>query len=172
MLAIASGGIVSQKGTFRGGSRGFSQHCDPMTNTPRRWFKSIAAGRGLHRRGVRRFSKVERDTFVRRGYFLIGFPAPTTLPVPEFSSPTSPSCFDPVLPSQTTLHRTGLSGSSSKTISTIWPRLNRKLPRTRNPFFEKSITRHGCRLRSRTKLARCLHGLRLKKRCSGTGIVS
>ena len=86
--------------------------------------------------------------------------------------PTSPSCLDPALPTQTTLQRTALNGSSSKLISTTCPRLTRKLPRTRNPSLEESSTRHGCRSRLRTKLARRLPGLRFKYRRSGTGIRS
>ena len=56
--------------------------------------------------------------------------------------PTSPSRLEPALPTQTTLQRTALSGSSSKMISTSCPRLSRKLPRGRKPSSEESRTRH------------------------------
>src|SRR5260370_7722289 len=49
------------------------------------------------------------------------------------SSPISPACLEPGLPIQTTLHRTALSGSSSRISSTACQRPTRKLPSSRNP---------------------------------------
>src|SRR6266478_1836619 len=59
------------------------------------------------------------------------------------SRPASSSCFEPGLPIHTTLHRTALSGSSSRISSTACPRLSRKLPCSRNPLSEASTTRQG-----------------------------
>lgn len=39
------------------------------------------------------------------------------------SRPTSPSCLEPALPTQTTLQRSGQGVSSSRISSTTWPRL-------------------------------------------------
>src|SRR5260370_1214773 len=83
------------------------------------------------------------------------------------------SCLEPALPVQITLQRTALNGSSSRMISTIWPRRRWKLLRRRNPNFEESRTRQGSRfwLRSRltTRLARALERMRLERRPSGIG---
>ena len=49
------------------------------------------------------------------------------------SRPTSPACLESGLPIHTTLHRTALSGSSSRMSSTVCPRLSRKFPCSRNP---------------------------------------
>src|SRR6267378_932581 len=90
------------------------------------------------------------------------------------SRPTSPSCLEPALPTQTTLHRWGLGISSSRTSSTTWPRLIRwKLPRSRKPSFEESRARHGSLfgLRSRlmTNLARLFDSTRFERRALKTG---
>lgn len=91
------------------------------------------------------------------------------------SRPASPSCLEPGLPIHTTLHRTALSGSSSRISSTACPRLNRKFPCSRNPRSEASTTRQGILLwfRSRLmiRLARFLAAIRFKRRPSGTGEV-
>src|SRR6266852_4627437 len=88
------------------------------------------------------------------------------------STPASPSCFVPGLPIHTTLQRTALNGSSSRTSSTTWPRLRRKSPWSRNPRCEVSTTRQGIlfwsRSRLMTRLARFFVAIRLDRRPSGT----
>jgi hypothetical protein len=63
-------------------------------------------------------------------------------------------------------------------ISTIWPRLNPKPPRTRKPFFEESITRHALLAvdlaavgASCWKLAHVHAALSLRNNSSWSGIV-
>src|SRR6266446_8880794 len=96
-------------------------------------------------------------------------------PVHTVSTPASPSCFEPGLPIHTTLHRTALSGSSSRMSSTACPRLSRKLPCSRNPRSEASTTRQGIliwfRSRLMIRLARFFAAIRFKRRPSGTGNV-
>src|SRR5258708_1492707 len=76
------------------------------------------------------------------------------------SRPTSPACLESGLPIHTTLHRTALSGSSSRISSTTCPRLSRKFPCSRKPRSEASTTRQGIlvlfRSRLMTRLARFL----------------
>src|SRR5258708_18419942 len=87
--------------------------------------------------------------------------------------PTSPSCLEPALPTQTTLQRSGLGISSSRISSTTWPRLRSKLPRNWKPSFEESRTRQGSLfgLRSRlmTRLARLFDTTRFERRGLRTG---
>src|SRR5258706_11774027 len=89
------------------------------------------------------------------------------------SRPTSPSCLEPGLPTQTTLQRSGRSVSSSRISSTTWPRLRWKLPRSRKPSFEESTTRQGSlfwsRSRLMTTLARFFDITRFERRPLGTG---
>src|SRR6266851_4510775 len=59
------------------------------------------------------------------------------------SRPTSPACLESGLPIHTTLHRTALSGSSSRISSTACPRLSRKFPCSRNPRSDASTTKTG-----------------------------
>src|SRR5712692_6344877 len=91
------------------------------------------------------------------------------------SRPTSPACLESGLPIHTTLHRTALSGSSSRISSTACPRLSRKLPCSRNPRSEASTTRQGIliwfRSRLMIRLARFFAAIRLRRRPSGTGNV-
>src|SRR5260370_17970136 len=91
------------------------------------------------------------------------------------SRPTSPSCLEPALPTQTTLQRSALGVSSSRITSTTWPRLSSKLPRSRKPSIEESRTRQGSLfgLRSRltTRLARLFDTTRFEWRALGTGKV-
>ena len=72
------------------------------------------------------------------------------------SSPASPSCFDPALPTHTTLQFPA-KAPSSKISSTISPRRRFTFPRSLKPSLEASSTRQGtlfCRLaRLRTTLA-------------------
>src|SRR5712664_454033 len=82
------------------------------------------------------------------------------------SRPTSPACLEPALPIHTTLHRTALSGSSSRISSTVCPRLSRKFPCSRNPRSEASTIRQGIlfgfRSRLTTRLARFFAAIRLR----------
>ena len=87
--------------------------------------------------------------------------------------PTSPSCFEPALPTQTTLQRSGLGMSSSRTSSTTWPRLRSKLARSRKPSFEESRMRQGTLFGLRSKLmirlARLFDTKRFERRALRTG---
>ena len=82
------------------------------------------------------------------------------------SRPTSPACLESGLPIHTTLHRTALSGSSSRISSTACPRLSRKFPCSRNPRSDASTTRQGIlvwfRSRLMTRLARFFAAIRLR----------
>src|SRR5579859_5783435 len=93
-------------------------------------------------------------------------------PIYTVSSPASPVCFEFALPTQTTLQRTGRSGSSSKITSTTCPRLTRQFSRSRKPSLEESSTRHGnlFGLRSglTTRLARLLDDTRFERRALNT----
>jgi len=88
------------------------------------------------------------------------------------SKPTSPSYLDPALPTQTTLQRSQIGGNSSRTSSTIWPRLRWKLPRIRKPPCEKSRTRQECLLWLTTRLARLFDSTRIDWRPWGIGRLS
>src|SRR6266851_911580 len=89
------------------------------------------------------------------------------------SRPTSPACLESGLPIHTTLHRTALSGSSSRISSTACPRLSRKFPCSRKPRSVASTTRQGIlvwfRSRLMIRLARFFAAIRRKRRPSGTG---
>src|SRR6267143_6198506 len=83
------------------------------------------------------------------------------------SRPASPACLESGLPIHTTLHRTALSGSSSRMSSTVCPRLSRKFPCSRKPRSEASTTtRQGLlvwfRSRLMTRLARFFAAIRLR----------
>src|SRR5882762_6591010 len=82
------------------------------------------------------------------------------------SRPASPACLESGLPIHITLHRTALSGSSSRISSTACPRLSRKFPCNRNPRSDASTTRQGIlvwfRSRLMTRLARFFAAIRLR----------
>ena len=87
--------------------------------------------------------------------------------------PISPSCLEPGLPIQTTLHRMAFSSSSPGMTSTTCPRFSRKPPRRRKPPSERSTIRQGtlwgCEPRLTTTLAPLLTTVRLVRRASYAG---
>jgi hypothetical protein len=112
------------------------------------WLLVLYVRMGVHKRGVRlrdlvggRWTTPEdvmKDVALGAGLWAlwIGLMNPhilgggTNAAHQTVSKPTSPSCLEPALPTQTTRQRTEWNGSGSKTISTNCPRRRWKLPRT------------------------------------------
>jgi hypothetical protein len=93
------------------------------------------------------------------------------------SRPISPCCFEPALPTHTTLHRIALSGSSARMSSTACPGRSRKSTWSRKPPCPLSSTRQGtlfwllprfsCVM---TRLAGFFNAIRFDRRASGREI--